>query len=279
MSWYEWFPAISTSVLLGVAMSIAGLLLRTRLTKSVQHEFDRKIEDLRNVLRKDEESFRADLKSKESQIEALRNGVLTSKAKRQEMLDERRIEAATQLWSALVALGSAKGFSAAMSVFKFENALRESATNDRFRGSISAMFGDFDKLVPQSNEISKVRPFVSSIAWALFSAYQTIILYDFSRLKMLQSGLDMPELLDHASVSKIVVAALPHQAAYVERVGGGVYYFLLDELESRLLEEVNRMLQGSENDIEAVAQSAKILAEVNSANDLLLRAKSEMIGG
>ncbi len=52
-------------------------LISTRLTKSVQHEFDEKLETLKTTLRKSEESFKADLRFKEIQIEALRGGAMT----------------------------------------------------------------------------------------------------------------------------------------------------------------------------------------------------------
>ena len=93
MSFLDWVPAISTTALLGFALWLLRSVISTRLAKSVQHEFDSKLEALRTNFRKNEESFKADLRAKETQIEALRSGAMAGLANRQAALDKRRIEA------------------------------------------------------------------------------------------------------------------------------------------------------------------------------------------
>jgi hypothetical protein len=72
------------------ALSIYGILLIahfvfTRWTeKRIQYGFDAKIENLR-----------AELRTKEAEISALREGVLSGRANRQALLDKRRLEAVT----------------------------------------------------------------------------------------------------------------------------------------------------------------------------------------
>ena len=54
----EWFPSISTSAILALALWLSRNLIATRLTKSVQHEFDTKLEALRAEHRIKEEIYR-----------------------------------------------------------------------------------------------------------------------------------------------------------------------------------------------------------------------------
>ena len=84
------------SLLLAVATPIALLACRTwivaRITKGVQHKFDEELEELRTTLRNNEERFKSDLRQKETEIDALRNNVLSGSAGRQTLLDKRRFE-------------------------------------------------------------------------------------------------------------------------------------------------------------------------------------------
>lgn len=133
MTIYDWIPAISTTTLLVVAGWLMRSLITTRLTKSVQHEFDAKLEALRTEHRKSEESFKADLRAKDAQIELLRNGAISGLASRQAALDKRRIEAVDHLWSAVTELAPAKGASSWMATIKFDAAVKEAERNPKFR--------------------------------------------------------------------------------------------------------------------------------------------------
>lgn len=72
----DWIPAISTTSLLAIVLWLGRNLIITRLTNSVRHEYDQKIETLKASLKKSEESFKAELQAKASQIDALRSGAL-----------------------------------------------------------------------------------------------------------------------------------------------------------------------------------------------------------
>ena len=71
----------------------------------------------------------------------------------------------------------------------------------------------------------------------------------------------MPEVLDTDAVTKLVQVALPHQTKYIKKYDSGALHYLLDELESRLLEELQKILKGGESDKASVEQAAAILKE------------------
>ena len=57
-------------------------------------------------------------------------------------------------------------------------------------------------------------------------------------MQLLKSGLDMPKIIDEDSVRRLITVVLPHQADFIAKHDTGAYHYLLDELESRLLQEL-----------------------------------------
>jgi hypothetical protein len=262
----DWIPALSTTSLLALALWLFRNLISTILTNSVKHEYDIKIEQLKNELRQNEESFKADLRAKETQIDALRNGALSGISNRQAAIFERQLTAIEQLWDSIISLGPAKSVSAWMAVVKFEAAAKEAAKNPRFREMFS-MIGNVDLRNLQTNQALKARPFISPLAWAYYSAYQAIVIHAVVRLQMLKNGVNMVEVIDTENVTKLVKVALPHQIEYIEKYGPGAFHYLLEELETNLLLAFKLMLKGEESDKETMEKAAAIIRESEKLMD------------
>lgn len=186
----DWIPALSTTALLALVLWLLRNLVITRLTNSVSHEYDKKIENLKTALRESEEAFKSELKAKESQIDALRSGALSGVVTKQTALYQRQILAVEQIWGAIISLAGAKGISKMMAVIKFDVAATEAANNPRFREMFAKMGGAFDMEKLRTNEASKSRPFISALAWAYYSAYEAIIVHAVIKWKTLEFGLD-----------------------------------------------------------------------------------------
>lgn len=260
----EWLPSISTTAILALALWLARNLIATRLTKSVQHEFDTKLESLRTELRKNEELFRADLRAKETEIAVLRSGAMTAMASRQVAFDKRRLDAIDQLWSAFIALGPAKGILVLMSGFNLDKVFERAPHEEKLREVFKQIGTGFDEKKIDFSVSEKARPFVSPMAWALFSAYQAIVLQAVAKLRLIQFGFGNMDLLDKDGIKKLVKVALPLYEAYIEEHGDKGYYLLLETLETKLLEELRKMMAGEEDDKEAVERAAKIVEVANS---------------
>lgn len=261
MDLISWLPSITTTGLFAAALWLGRKLIATRLTKSVEHEFNTKLESVRTELRKNEEQFKADLRSKETEIAALRGGAMTAMASRQVALDKRRLEAVDQLWAAVTTLGRAKGISQLMCIVKFE-ATAELATKDvRVREMFTGLDGGFDFAKIDLSDSAKARPFVSPMAWALFTAYQTIIAQAVVKLNIIKSGigLDPKKLIDEDPIKQLIKAALPHQEAYIDKFGDVGYHYLLEKIEEQLLDELQKMLAGVESDKASIERAAMIL--------------------
>ena len=260
----EWIPSISTTIILAVALWLGRNLIAARLTRSVQHEFDTKLESLRTELRKNEELFKADLKTKEAEIAVLRSGAMTAMASRQVALDKCRLDAIDQLWSALIALGPAKWILASMSSFKLEEVFKRAPHEEKLREVFKQMGTGFDEKKIDTSVAERTRPFVSPMAWALFSAYQAIVMQAVAKLRLIQFGFGNMDLLDREGIKKLVKAALPDYETYIEEHGDKVYHLLLEIIETKFLDELRKMMAGEEDDKEAVERAAKIVEIANS---------------
>ncbi len=256
----SWIPALSTTTLLALALWLSRNLISTRLTNSVRHEYDTKIESLKTELRQNEESFKADLRAKESQIEALRSGALSGISNRQSAIFQRQLEAIEQLWNVVVLLGPAKAISGTMAVIKFETAVKEAAKNPKAR-EMFAMVSDIDMKTLPTSQALKTRPFVSPLVWAYYSAYEAIVTHAVLLMHMLKNGIDMVEVIDSKHVTKLVKLALPHHVEYIEKYGPSAFHNLLEELESNLLAAFKLMFKGEELDKETVDKAANIIKQ------------------
>jgi hypothetical protein len=256
MTWINWIPAISVPLILGFVGWLFRSLIQTRLTASVQHEFNEKIETVRTELRNNEESYKAELKSKENQITALRSGALTNLVNRQIIIDKRRLEAVDDLWASVISLSYIKSASAMMATVKFDVAAEMSAKDSNVQDVFKTMGSMIEKV---KVDAQKSRPFVSPIAWALFSAYQAIIWHAFLQLEMLKSGINIPKLIDSTIISSLVKIALPHQTEYIDKYGTSAHYYLLEELENKILDELKKIIDGTESDQANIKQAAEIL--------------------
>jgi len=263
MTWFNWIPAISTSGVIAIILWLFRNVIITRLTKSVEHEFNIKIETLRTELRQGEERLRADLRAKEAEIAALRSGAMTALVSRQVAVDKRRLEAVDQLWAAARSLGHARRISSIMSVIKFEAAAEHAEHDPKLREFFEKLGLGFDIKSIDVSESDKARPYVSLMAWATFSAIHAVSMHAVIRWHILKSGLGNKDFSKTESINKLLKTALPHQATYVDTHGSDGYHFLLEELDTKLLSELRAMLAGGEADKVNLEQAAEILKQSN----------------
>jgi hypothetical protein len=264
---------LSATALIAVLAWLSRSVIETRLRASVQHEFNQKLETLRADLRKSEEAFKADLRAKENQIEALRSGALSGLISRQAVLDKRRMEAIEQLWDAIEKLAPLKMQASMMASVKYEEAVKYSGKDPKVRSFFETIGNTCPPEKLQKTDAHKSRPFVSELAWALFSAYQAILLDGLFKIQILKNGLSSAFLKpDH--VTTLTKAALPGYSDYIDKYGEAGCYHLLDILEAELLKELRRIMTGEESDKASLEQANKIMQAVVTIQEQSQRVKS-----
>lgn len=256
-----WLPSLTPTALFATALWFGRNVISTRLTKSVEHEFNTKIESVRAQMRESEERLKAELRAKETEIAALRSGALTALASRQMAIDKRRLEAIDQLWASVTALGPARTITALMSSISFEKAASITERDPKARQAFEMMGKAFDIKSLDLSGASKARPFLSPMAWATFSALQAVVMHAVMRWHILKGGLGVSDFSDNEAISKLIKAALPHYSAVIDKFGPSAYYYLLEALDEQLLKEIQNMLSGVEADKASIEQAAEILRQ------------------
>lgn len=251
----DWIPSlVTTSVFAGILWLCRQLII-TRLTNAVKHEFDAKLE-----------SLKAEIRSKESDIQALRDGALSGIINRSSVLYERRVKAVEELWETVTSLASAKNISSKLALLNIEAISKKVAHDDKTQQMINAWFGDFDINSVDVKAATNGRPFISPLAWAYFDAYMAIISHSLIRMHSLKIGMG-DDFSDINGITKVVKQALPHQSDYIEKFGTNSFYYLLEELENKILVEIQVTLNGEEFDQQSIAQANKILKASQELTD------------
>src|SRR3546814_294627 len=114
-----------------VALFAGRHWLQKRIESGVQHKFDKRLEVVRAELRAGEEALKSELRAREAQLAALRDGVLSGRLHRQNLLEERRLQAAERIWAAVIDLQKYKNSAATMAVLKDFHLLAPRASNDQ----------------------------------------------------------------------------------------------------------------------------------------------------
>lgn len=267
MDVYAWIPSITTTSALAIVLWLGRNVIKTRLLKSVEHEFNTKLEAIRSEFRQQEEVLKADLRSKETDIAALRSGAMNAMASRQMSLDKHRLEAVDQLWSSVTALAPAKSIASLMFALKFEEVAEEAARNREFREFFEKIGAGCDSKKFDLSGAAKAKPFVSPMAWAVFSAFHAIVMQAEIKLVEIKSGIGPKDFSNKEAVAKLVKAALTHRSDFIDKHGDSAYYYLLDELEGQILDEFRKMLTGEEADKASLEKAAEIVKLSNQLSE------------
>jgi DNA-binding protein Fis len=111
------------------------------------------------------------------------------------------------------------------------------------------------------------QPFLSPLAWAYFSAYQTVVVGAYMRAKVLEIGLkDAHKLITDEPIKDVLKAALPHYSQFIDEQPVSAYHLLLDDLEKHLIAELQNMIHGDEQDQASVDRAARIMEMVEKAS-------------
>jgi hypothetical protein len=154
-----------------------------------------------------------------------------------------------------------------MATINFEAAARDAPRDPKLRQffEIVSSAGAPDPGALQDNPAKNERPFVSPLAWAYFFAYLTIVSGAFAHEKLLEMGVENAgNLFAKTAIRDLLKAALPHQSEFIDKHDPLAFHHLLDELETSLLGELQKMLRGEDQDAAGVAHAARIMEMVKN---------------
>ncbi|MBB3066009.1 hypothetical protein [Limibacillus halophilus] len=227
---------------------------------------------MRSALNRIEKEFEHDLAKREQEVRALRDSVISGRARRQALIDERKIKAVETMWTyATTDLAAFKFLSGMVAVLKVRNISEKIDDEDNFQiiTEIKKMNRKINFENPEINlirtDIEIERVFISDVSWAYLNAYRTIILSSymifialFNRVK------EIYNIIDIESIRSIVLLAAPEAKSFVECHEVESYYYLLPVLEEKLLNQLRNDMSGIEVDKDEIEKSKKIMENVNA---------------
>lgn len=209
--------------------------------------------------------MRSELRTNEAKLNALQSDVLSRRASRQAMLDQRRFAAIENIWAITLKYAIFRPAALAFTLLKLEAISKAAVINPGLREVVSLMKGGGhrDKFMEFSAESE--RPFLPESIWALFSAYSTVLFYAFIRLDVISMGIEESEnFFSDDKVIALVKTVLPARAEYLDQSGIVGVAHLVDEMYQKLLAALKVALDGALSDQEGAEQSAAILRHVAS---------------
>lgn len=245
---------LAASIVVGIAWATRKWLL-AKISESVRYDYDTKLEGLRSELR-----------AKESQIAALRDGALAHMVAAQTAASQRRLKAADDLWKAVTEWNALAGAVKHMEVIKFEECSAAIQAEPKLR----EFFQLLQKNIPDFAGIgvgsASARPYLSDLAWALYSAYMTVFIVAASQIKLLSEGVDARKFFDFAATDKVLISALPDWELFIKQHGHSGYGQLVSVLSDKILIELRSAIAGEEQGAESVRRASEILKASEQAN-------------
>ncbi len=243
----DWIPAVTTTGFLGAALWLGRSLIAERLKNSVKHEFDVKLENLR-----------AEIRAGETHLDAVRSTALAALASGQGALNQRRLVAVDDLWKATMAMRSGSAIVSIVEALRGDEIakhLHDPAVKQFIE--MLGVFGDGFTERVKANEASAARPFVTPMAWALYTAYSSIVVMAHLKFEAIKLGVPS-SILKTADALELVKTALPDLSPILEAHGTAALPAVLPDIEERLVAELRASADGRDSDPEAVERAGKV---------------------
>lgn len=226
------------------------------LKNAIKYDYDEKIEKLK-----------AEIKSNESDILALRSGALSGVVERQKVLFGKQVLAVEKLWANVILLMPAKNASMLMQSLDYHEWAKKSEQDGEVRKVFEVLGNttlDFEKI--RNLNALDIRPFVTEILWAYYWAYQSILIHDLMKIQLIKIGTNIDKIDDTKHLEKLLVVALPEYKEMIERNKTTSYYHFLEPLENKILDEIKKILDGKESDKDNIEKAKMILDIANTLN-------------
>ncbi|MBJ3796768.1 hypothetical protein ACJYFV_13305 [Enterobacter asburiae] len=236
---FKWLISTLTSTaLLGVIIYFSRSALTKLIGKSIEHRFDKKIEN-----------FKSEIRDKEKELEQIRVFMASTRRERDSTLQTKRFEAAEILMRSRQFLGQ---FTMLVEYVKMlnMNEILDKRNDPKITQFIKALtdpvdideklrvYGTFDRTLPELYLNDRVKK--------LFEAYQFIILNAVMIMKVLSMpGINInPDLFKKDSLRKTVIELAPLAKEGFDQFGDSYAYHWTNYFYEEILKELRNELLG-----------------------------------
>jgi hypothetical protein len=250
----DWLGQASVSALMVIALGyLCRSLIEARLKSAVQHGFNQKLT-----------TFKSQLEEEVRQRESIRSAALSALSSQRSALAIKRVEAVQGLWNGVRELKKGRSVAQQLEILKIDEIVKELG-NPKMQtflqviGDQSVVSTDY---LTNLNQYETHRPFVSPAAWALFSAYSSIIGFYVAQLMMLRIGFDIGKFSNVQHWTALLGSSLPQdEVSQIYSDADHGIQWALGRLEERLIEELQRSLSEESAGVESLSMARRILEE------------------
>jgi hypothetical protein len=245
--------AIFSVILISLLIFFFKTIIKEFFTNAIKYDYNIKLEKLK-----------AELLQNENNIKDLRNSALNGIHFRQSELYKKQIYAVETLWCDVIELSKIKHISTNVLAFSSDyEEIAEIAKNDpQLREFFQTLEGDFNIKQVNFHVGENLRPFLSPLSWAYYKAYKSILVNDIIKFSVLKIGIGKDILKEDNSLKKLLEITLPDKIEYINSENTKSFYYLLEILENRLLDELKNFLKGIENTKESIELANSIIQQV-----------------
>lgn len=252
------YQLVGTSVgfsILVIALSIFifKTIIKEFFTNAIKYDYNIKLEKLK-----------AELLQNENNIKDLRNGALNGINFRQSELYKKQIYTVEALWCDVIELSKIKHISTNLLAFSsnYEKIAKIAENDPQLRDFFQTIEGNFDIKQVNFHVGENLRPFLSPLSWAYYKAYKSILINDIIKFSVLKIGIGEDIVKNDSSLKKLLEITLPDKKEYINSENTKSFYYLLEILENRLLDELKNFLKGVENTKESIELANSIIQQV-----------------
>jgi hypothetical protein len=210
--------------------------------------------------------LKAQLAARGRELDALRSSAQGARAIRQGNIDKRRLEAVDQLWDAVKTVQKGTILVSTIATLNWDYAADAATKDPKAQQLFKVMAAGIDLAALHQHNAHAARPYITPLANSLFGAYSVIIAFAASRIMVLQNGVGKAVLVPEQGTFDVIIAALPEYKEMIDKQGVSALPAALGELEKRLLAELQRGMEGEEDDKAQVERAAKIAEMVKEAD-------------
>jgi len=238
----------TSTVTLGVIVYIFKNVIINKITASIKHKYDTRLAELESTL-----------KNNNNEVDTLRNNILSGVNTRNKLLHEARINAVNVLWSNVQELKKNPLVLQTMLSIPDNTKDKNIFIHDVF-SKIS-----LDDETIRIDKSNLVKPYISKYGWALFEAFCAIHILPYLQIKYIL--IDTNGEVDFLSnLVATVSEALPNRQEYLQKNGLRGIPFVISELENILLDELQSILDGTNDDHKHILAIEKINKLTNETN-------------
>lgn len=258
--WFKWILGVVFSTgILGFIVFLVRASLSRFLTKSVEHQFEKKFE-----------KFKADIRDNEKELEQIRAFLVSARRERDSALQLKRFEAAETMMRARQTLSELAPLVEYVKHLKTDE-MMEKGDDPKITEFIDTLIKPFkiDEKLKVYGALDKTLPklYLSDRSQKVFEAYESIVLHAVTIMRMLRIPLEnKPELIKKGCVSKILIEIVPSLKEGIEKYGEGHVFFWLDYFYTEIIKELRNELLGASNMTKDTEAATRLALDSRSAH-------------